>query len=171
MTEEEQIERVTAWPSDIKLIKNPSEFVQLTAVKQNGYAIDYIENPSEDVKLAAVKQDGFSIQFIEDPSEAVQLASVKEDPRSIKFIKNSYESVQLIAINGDVQALEYIKNPSLELLNICKVKIIRYILENIRDGEIRSANDILLQKIKYTGWIEINIIKRSLLAMPPELYN
>ncbi len=33
-------------------IENPSESVQLAAIKQNGYAIEYIENPSESVQLA-----------------------------------------------------------------------------------------------------------------------
>jgi len=37
----------------IRLIRNPSEKVQLAAVEQNGDALRFIKNPSEAVKLAA----------------------------------------------------------------------------------------------------------------------
>src|SRR5574344_1845703 len=57
----------------LKFIKNPSEEVQLEAVKQNGLAIQYIVNPSEEVQLEAVKQNGLAIQYIDNPSEEAQL--------------------------------------------------------------------------------------------------
>jgi hypothetical protein len=47
-------------------------------VYKNGKLIQFIENPSEEVQLAAVKENGYSIQFIENPSERVQLAAVKK---------------------------------------------------------------------------------------------
>jgi len=37
-----------------------------------GDAIDYIDNPSEAVQLAAVKQNIYSIKYIKNPSEAVK---------------------------------------------------------------------------------------------------
>ena len=75
-------------------IKNPSEQVQLAAVKQNGFAIEYIKNPSEQVQLAAVKRDGYAIDYIKNPSEKVQLEAVKQDGRSIQYIQNPTEKVK-----------------------------------------------------------------------------
>ena len=40
----------------IKYINNPSEEVQLEAVKENGYAIEQIHNPSDKVLQEAIKQ-------------------------------------------------------------------------------------------------------------------
>ena len=37
-------------------ITNPSEEVQLEAVKRNGYAIQFITNPSHEVQVEAIKQ-------------------------------------------------------------------------------------------------------------------
>jgi hypothetical protein len=59
--------------------ENPSEEVQLEAVKQDGFYIQYIRSPSEKIQLAAVKRNPFSIQFIENPSEEMQLEAVKKD--------------------------------------------------------------------------------------------
>lgn len=38
----------------IKFIKNPSEIVQLKAVKQNVFAIRYIQNPTDKVQFLAI---------------------------------------------------------------------------------------------------------------------
>ncbi|CAI3948660.1 unnamed protein product, partial [Commensalibacter papalotli (ex Botero et al. 2024)] len=40
-----------------------------------GYSIQYIHNPSEAVQLEAVKKIGDSIQYIHNPSEAIKSAS------------------------------------------------------------------------------------------------
>ena len=78
----------------IQFIDNPSEEVQLAAVKENGLSIKYIQNPSERVQLAAVKEIPYSIQHIKNPSERVQLAAVEENPYSIHYIKNPSERVK-----------------------------------------------------------------------------
>jgi hypothetical protein len=47
-------------------------------VYKNGKLIKFIDNPSEEVQLAAVKKLGSSIQYIQNPSEKViQLARSK----------------------------------------------------------------------------------------------
>jgi len=100
----------------IKNIKNPSEAVQLEAVKQNVYALKYIVEkgiePSEQVQLAAVKRSIQAIEYIKNPSEAVQLEAVKEDGYAIDYIKNPSEAVQLEAIKQNIKLYRYIKNPT-----------------------------------------------------------
>jgi hypothetical protein len=58
-----------------------------------GDLIQFIDNPSEEVQLAAVKENGYSIQFIQNPSERVQLAAVKQFVGSIQYIQNPTEKV------------------------------------------------------------------------------
>ena len=51
------------------------------------WSIDYIKDPSEEVQLAAVKNWGPSIQFIKDPSEEMKLEAVKNNGWSIDISK------------------------------------------------------------------------------------
>ncbi len=105
----------------IEYIDNPSEAVQMAAVQQNGYAIQYIKNPSEAVQMAAVKQYGNAIQYIDNPSEAVQMVAVKKNRNAIQFIDNPSEAVQMVAVKQNGRAIRYIKNPS-EAIQIAAVK-------------------------------------------------
>ena len=95
-----------------ELLKFASEAVQLAAVRQNGYAIEYIKNPSETVQLAAVRENGYAIKYIRDPSEAVQIAAVQKYGTAIKFIRDPSEAVQLAAVRQYADAIRFIKNPS-----------------------------------------------------------
>jgi rRNA processing protein Gar1 len=74
---DKQEQEIYADPKEIKNIDNPSERLQLIAVKQDGFAIQYIDNPTEKVQLAAVKEDSGVIQYIDNPSEKVQLEAVR----------------------------------------------------------------------------------------------
>ena len=58
-----------------------------------GELIQFIDNPSEEVQLAAVKENGLSIKYIQNPTEKVQLIVVKEIPYLIRYIKNPTEKV------------------------------------------------------------------------------
>ena len=78
---------------------NPSEEMQLAAVTENSYAIQYIKNPSEAVKIAAVKKNGCAIYWIKNPTEAVQLAAVTENSYAIRCIENPSEAVRIAAGN------------------------------------------------------------------------
>lgn len=51
MTEKEQIEYVKERWYNINQIKNPSEAVQLAAVKADPWAVDFIANPTLKTKL------------------------------------------------------------------------------------------------------------------------
>ena len=77
---------------------NFSEEVQLKAVKNNGFSIQFIKDPSEEFQLAAVKNNGLSIEFIKDPSEEIKIAAVKNHGWSIQYIKNPSKEVQLAAV-------------------------------------------------------------------------
>ena len=46
--------------NDNKII---GEAVQLEAVKQDGYVLQYCSNPSEAVQLEAVKENGYALQY------------------------------------------------------------------------------------------------------------
>jgi hypothetical protein len=70
----------------------------IIVVRHNGYDIKKIDNPSEAVQLAAVKERGPAIRVLYrkgiEPSEQVQLAAVKNDINSFDWIKNPTEAVK-----------------------------------------------------------------------------
>ena len=119
-SEQEQLETIEVDPNYIKRIKNPSEAVQLAAVKRNLYIIEYLINkginPSEAVQLAAVQQDGYVIYHINNPSEVVQLAAVQQNGYAIEYIDNPSERVKLAAVTENGHAIERIDNPSKQVI-------------------------------------------------------
>ena len=102
-TEEKIIQKIKQDPFYIKHIKNPSEKVQLAAVRQYGSSISCIDNPSEKVQLAAINKYGSSIYFIKNPTEkAIQAAILngaeKEDLKNINISKLSDETRLMIEL-------------------------------------------------------------------------
>ena len=83
----------------IRFIDNPSEEVQLAAVKENPHSIKYIKNPSQEVQLAAVEKNPYSIRYIKNPTQKVQLAAVEKNPHSIRYIKNPTQKVKKTALH------------------------------------------------------------------------
>ena len=81
----------------IKIGETNLEYSLEKHVYKNGKLIKFIDNPSEEVQLAAVKKNPYSIQFIKNPSERLQLAAVEQDPYSILYIENPTEKVKQLA--------------------------------------------------------------------------
>jgi hypothetical protein len=140
-----------------EFIKDPPEEVQLAAVKQNSfdieygevnYNIKYIKNPSEEVKLAAVKQNGYAVQFIKNPSEEVQLAAVMENGCAIEYINEPSEQVQLAAVKKFGVAIGHIKNPS-EEIKLAAVKQSCHAIHHIKNPS-KEAMTIFYQHMKQT---------------------
>jgi len=150
--------------SQIRFYKNVPEKIQINAVNNDPYAIEYIDNPSEEVQFAAVNQNGYAIQYIQNPSERVQLVAVKETVGAIGYINNPSKRVQMAALNTSGATIRFIKNATPQLINRFKKEIIIYLLSNIKSG-----NDLL--NIQYTlnfldnhgiEWPELDIIKQSI---------
>jgi protein tyrosine phosphatase (PTP) superfamily phosphohydrolase (DUF442 family) len=98
--------------------ENPSEEVQLEAVRKNGYNIKHIHNPSKKIQLEAVRENGDSIMYVLNPSEEVQLEAVKQSGLAIEFIKNPSEQVQLEAVRQNWSAVEFIENPTFKVIEL-----------------------------------------------------
>ena len=132
-------------------MKSPE--VQIAAVKQNGWAIDFIKNPSPEVQMAAVKQNGEAIRCIENPSPEVQMAAVNQDGEAIIHIKNPSPEMQLVAVKQNGGAIRFIKNPSplvVKYLKACHNTVLFPQKEIIVDNNISKWHmvDKVLAKIE-----------------------
>ena len=121
----------------IQLIKNPSQYLQDIAIKQNPWSLQYIDNPSEQNLLDAVSQDGLilelimkkffpntfsfdkifmeavkedsnAIKYINNPSDELCEEAVSKCGSTIRFIKNKTDNIKKFAVEDDGLSLEYI---------------------------------------------------------------
>jgi hypothetical protein len=129
-----------------------TEELKLIAVKQKGSSIQYLcynGDPSEEIQLEAVKQCWTNITFIKIPSEAVKLAAVKKDGIALRNIKNPSEEVKLAAVKSNGLALGFIKDPSDELqLEAIKSLVVDFKIKNLLKQEGWTM-DKFLSKITY----------------------
>jgi hypothetical protein len=125
-----------AWNA-IKLIKHPSEAVQLAAVSREELNLNAIIKfhgiiPSESVQLAAVRRNGYLVGTIPSPSEAVQLAAVNSSPAAITSIKGipSTTAIKLALTNANFISWEIEYNDTVKELfkdnNLLMQKWLRY---------------------------------------------
>ena len=129
-SEEVQLAAVRLVPSTISYIKNPTEAVQIAAVTDDPDTIQYIKKPSEEVQLAAIAGYPGVIRLIKKPSEKVQLAAITKFPGVISSINNVSEKVLIAAVSKNGNTIQYIRSPS-EDVQLAAVKqnkrAIRYI--------------------------------------------
>jgi phosphoribosylanthranilate isomerase len=131
-SEQNQLDIISEYGADfMSHIHNPTELVQLTAVKANGKAVKYIENPSEQVQLAAIHEDNRSITHIKHPTKQVQLEAVKIHGYTIQYIENPSEEVQIEAVKSIPWAIVHIKHPT--------ENVVREALKNLDDGGIYAV--------------------------------
>ena len=111
--EKKNIEMVKKNPESIKDIDNPSEKVQMAAIRADYNVFKLIKNPTENVMYEAVKLHNLLIGDIYDPPERVQMVAVRNNPYAINSIKPTVcEKAKLKAVSLDYKVLEYIKDPS-----------------------------------------------------------
>jgi len=107
---------------DIKKEFRTDEIINY-AIQKSAFNIWSIENPSEDLQLKAVKLDGNAFFSIHAPkSQAVCLAAVEQDPKVLLKMKEKYKTpeVCLAAVKKDGFVLHCIKNQTPEM---CKVAV------------------------------------------------
>jgi len=114
-TEEMQMLAVKADGRLIKDIKNPSEELQLAAINETPEAFEFIKNPSEEMQMLAVQENGSAVRFIKNPSEKVQMLAIQKNGYNIRFIDNPTEEMQMLAVKADGRLIKDINNPSEEL--------------------------------------------------------
>lgn len=158
-------------PKLLQYVKNPSDSLQIEAVKRNPYIVKsitnlgdkanllviendpmlirYIKNPSEAVQMAAVKKKGNAIEYIQNPSEQVKMAAVESRPRSILYIDDPSEQIQMAAIQKDPRIIYSIGREKLD------IKPLDYILN------LKGDDSDLAQLKRYAKWTKSEIKKKQ----------
>lgn len=111
-----KMKEVLSDPCRIALIDNPSERLQMAAVRQSSSALMFIDNPTTQVQSMAVLGNPIYIKFIKKPSEMVQNMIISLDARNISFIENPSPQLQLSAVKKNPETIKLIENPSVETI-------------------------------------------------------
>lgn len=100
--------------SNIMMIKNPSEQVQLIAIKKNGNLIRYIQNPSLNVRIEALVQNIDSFHCFDSLESNSEIAKVYQNLYDIYYFnqfKNiNNDIVQLFALKIDLYNIKFFSN-------------------------------------------------------------
>jgi len=80
----------------------------LYQIGKYAHYIDFISNPSEAVQMAAVRKESYAIQFIKYPTEAVQLYCVRDSGALIRHIKEPTGEAVIEAVKQHKQFIRYI---------------------------------------------------------------
>src|SRR6185369_15946431 len=62
----------------------------LTAVQNNGYALQYVKEQTPEICLAAVQNNGYALQYVKDVREQtpeICLAAVQKDGSALQYVK------------------------------------------------------------------------------------
>lgn len=98
----------------------------LKLLSKNGLSLKFIKNPTEEMQLVAVKQNADTIQFINNPIELIQLEAINQHPSSLRLFINFATNVVIVeAIKKDPFVIRYIQNPTIEMQRVA----IQYIKE------------------------------------------
>lgn len=105
-------------PCRIALIDNPSERLQLAAVRASSSALMFIDNPSPKVQSMAVVGNPIYIKFIKEPAETAKRLIVAMNPCNISLIDNPSISLQMSAVRNYPDSIKLISNPCHEAVNM-----------------------------------------------------
>ena len=117
------------------------------AIEQRGWAIQYVKEPTEELQIMAVKKDYDSIKYIKEPSETVQVEAVKIKYDALRYIKNPCFKAEITAVKNNEAAINFIYDLDAEKMKAflkANVLVIKYIVRKIeKDDVIEVLKEVL----------------------------
>lgn len=158
-SEELQIRAVKSDYRNLQYINNPSLRVKLNAIKQNAEALTYINNPTEDFLMNAIRVNNQSLKYINNPTEDFLISVIQKEPKAIEYINNPSEKILLEIVNKDGLYIKNINNPS-EKIQIAAVinnkkafELIENPSEYVKSKLSKMINKISIASYKINGFV------------------
>lgn len=124
-------------------------------IMMNPSNIKKLSDPSDQLQIVAVKRDPSLVFYLKSPSIHVWRTVLEIEPMYIKFIDAPIQELQMLAISKSIKSLEYIKNPT-------KV-IQRYVIKHYPEyvHSLRHVDDdVYLETLKKYGLGSISMFGR-----------
>lgn len=145
-----------------------TEDMCLTAVKQNGMALQFVKDKTLRVNLAAVEQNGLAIQFIpyKDRAKHVMFSAIRNNPKALLLMEYMSYDLCIDAIKMDYTMMQYIDNPSPKLIEeAIKIEpgVVNYIKnDNTFDiSDDANKNVVDLEQLEQDGLLLKNVPKNK----------
>jgi len=119
ISDNKKLELIQAEPYLIQYFQNPSEILQLEAIKGSykGEIIDEIKNPTKKAQLLAIQRKNYRfLAKIKDVDEEVAVAAVSESMYALKYINNITPKVldallkhKYFPLSPELKSVRYVK--------------------------------------------------------------
>ena len=136
-------------------LDNLSEEKLASIIMLNPSAVLKLSNPSDNLQVMAVKRKPDIIFMLNKPSIKVWRAAISENPSYIKYLDNQIQELQLLAISVSPNTIEFIKKPT-------KV-VQRYVIKHYPEYTYKLRcvdDDICIQTIRKYGLQSIMMFPR-----------
>lgn len=111
----QELKSVINNPISIGSIPNPSEELQILAVRLDEHAIDMIDSPCEKALQQVLLKNPYHIKFIENPSEELQILAITIKANSISLIEKPCLKAKFACILDRPENITLIQNPEKEI--------------------------------------------------------
>ncbi|ASV44126.1 hypothetical protein PBI_SCTP2_111 [Salicola phage SCTP-2] len=125
-SEEDQLYLVRMQPEEIlKIIKNPTEQVQLLAVEHDQSNFKFIKNPSKSVIIKYVQGNGFNLRHLNynQVDDDVYKEAMKSEFRSVSCVENPTYEIMKFSIENCPYSLCYLKDIVTEDLELTALEL------------------------------------------------
>ena len=107
----EDLRKIENDPSSIRLMRNPTEDLQLLAVNDDPHSIEYIKHPLQIVMETVIKLDPTTIKhFWRTATPAIRQMAIERDGSVIQYIKDATIEEQKISMRQDASHWDLISN-------------------------------------------------------------
>ena len=127
----------------MQYVKEQTEEICLSAVKNNGYALQYVKEQTGEICLSAVKQNGNALQYVKEQTEEMCLEAVKNDWHAFLYVKEQTEEICLEVVKENPLLLDYMENVT-ELIGYTALK--NAIRMKLEDYEIKLVFNYIENK-------------------------
>ena len=136
---------------DLQYIKEQEQTPELcmTAVRQNGRALQYVKEQTPELCMAAVRQYGYALKFVKEQNPEVCMAAVRQNGLALYYVNEQSPELCMSAVCQEGRALEYVKDQTPELC-MAAVRQDRLALPCVKDETTRKKLDAYLpQRAQY----------------------
>ncbi len=81
----------------------------LTAVQQDGFALQFVKEQTPEICLAAVQKDGYTIYNVKEQTPEICLAAVQQCGYALEFVKEQTPEICLAAFKQNKWVLELVR--------------------------------------------------------------
>ena len=139
----------------LPLIKDVTPEIEMSAVKENGWALQYVKEQTPELAMAAVKRHGMALQFVKDQTPEVVIAAVKRTVYALQHVKDQTPGLMMRVVKQNPMALQHIKEQTPEI-EMAAVKRDGWMLHYVKE----QTPELAMAAVKQNGLV-LEIVEKQ----------